>query len=62
MDPEGQLITISHGDCEEEARLLADMIAAEVPVKGFVFNHVGPVIGAHTGAGVVALFCEGTAR
>ena len=62
VNPEEQTIFISHGDCEEEARLLADMIAAEVPVKGFVFNHVGPVIGAHTGAGVVALFCEGTAR
>ena len=61
-DPEEQTIYISHGDCEDEARLLADMIAAEVPVKGFVFNHVGPVIGAHTGAGVIALFCEGTAR
>ena len=60
--PETQTIYISHGDCEEEARLLADMIAAEVPVKGFVFNHVGPVIGAHTGAGVIALFCVGAHR
>lgn len=61
-DPEEQTIYISHGDCEEEARLLADMIAAEVPVKGFVLNHVGPVIGAHTGAGVIALFCVGSHR
>ena len=60
--PEEQTIYISHGDCEAEARQLADMIAAEVPVKGFVFNHVGPVIGAHTGAGVIALFCVGTKR
>ena len=60
--PEEQTIYISHGDCEEEARLLADMIAAEVPVKGFVLNHVGPVIGAHTGAGVIALFCVGNQR
>ncbi len=60
--PETQTIYISHGDCEEEARQLADMIAAEVPVKGFVFNHVGPVIGAHTGAGVIALFHVGTQR
>lgn len=61
-NPEEQTIYISHGDCEEEARLLADMIAAEVPVKGFVFNHVGPVIGAHTGAGVIALFHVGSHR
>ena len=61
-NPEEQTIYISHGDCEEEARYLADLIAKEVPVKGFVFNHVGPVIGAHTGAGVIALFCVGTQR
>jgi len=61
-NPEEQTIYISHGDCEEEARLLADMIAKEVPVKGFVFNHVGPVIGAHTGAGVIALFHVGAHR
>ena len=61
-NPEEQTVYISHGDCEEEARQLADLIAAEVPVKGFVFNHVGPVIGSHTGAGVIALFCVGTNR
>lgn len=61
-NPEEQTIYISHGDCEDEARQLADMIAAEVPVKGFVFNPVGPVIGAHTGAGVIALFNVGTHR
>ena len=61
-NPEEQTIYISHGDCEEEARYLADLIAKEVPVKGFVFNHVGPVIGAHTGAGVIALFCVGNQR
>ncbi len=61
-EPESQTIYISHGDCEEEARQLADLIAAEVPVRGFVFNPVGPVIGAHTGAGVIALFHVGTER
>ena len=40
----------------------ADLIAAEVPVKGFVFNHVGPVIGSHSGPGTIALFHVGTHR
>ena len=60
--PEDQVIYISHGDCEAEARQLADLIAAEVPVKGFVFNHVGPVIGSHSGPGTIALFHVGTHR
>ena len=62
IDPEEQTIYISHGDCEEEARYLADLIAKEVPVKGFVFNHVGPVIGSHSGPGTIALFHIGKQR
>ena len=62
IDPEEQTIYISHGDCEEEARYLADLIAKEVPVKGFVFNHVGPVIGSHSGPGTIALFHVGKQR
>ena len=61
-NPQEQTIYISHGDCEAEARLLADMIAKEVPVKGFVFNHVGPVIGSHAGPGTIALFHVGKQR
>ena len=30
VDPEEQTIAISHGDCEEEARLLEDRIRAEI--------------------------------
>ena len=62
VSPEGQMIYISHGDCEEEARTLADMIRQQWPVKDIVLNHVGPVIGAHTGPGVIALFFLGDVR
>ncbi len=62
VNPEGQMIFISHGDCEEEARVLAEMIREQWPVKDVVLNHVGPVIGAHTGPGVIALFFLGDNR
>ncbi len=62
LEPETQTIYISHGDCLEEAQYLAELVTREVPVKGVVFNHVGPVIGAHTGPGVVALFHIGEHR
>lgn len=62
LEPETQTIYISHGDCLEEAQYLADLVTKEVPVKGVVFNHVGPVIGAHTGPGVIALFHIGQHR
>jgi DegV family protein with EDD domain len=62
VHPEDQTIFISHGDCLEEAQLLAGLIRQEVPVKDVIINHVGPVIGAHTGPGVMALFHVGTRR
>lgn len=53
---------ISHGDCLEEAEMLADMVKKEIGVKEVLINHVGPVIGAHSGPGTMALFYLGTER
>ena len=54
MDP-SLPVFISHGDCEEDARFVADEIEKRTGAKTMVINYVGPVIGAHTGAGVIAL-------
>ena len=62
IDPAQQTIYISHGDCEDEVREFAKLIKKEVGFKDVVINYVGPVIGGHTGAGVVALFFYGTHR
>lgn len=55
---------ISHSDCFEDARALADLIEATFPrLSGpVVINSVGTVIGAHTGPGTVALFFMGDVR
>lgn len=60
--PEEQVIAISHGDCIEDAEYLKEMILKEFKVKDVIINHVGPVIGAHTGPDVVALFFMGNNR
>ncbi|MBQ8555172.1 MAG: DegV family protein [Clostridia bacterium] len=62
VKPEGQLIMISHGDCADEAQALADMLKASLPVEDVQLTYVGPVIGAHTGPGVIAVFCLGESR
>ena len=62
VDPEGQIILISHGDCAEEAQALADMLKATLPVEDVRLSYVGSVIGAHTGPGVIAVFCMGKTR
>lgn len=48
-------VGISHSDCLEEAKQLADMIEAEFHPKKLILGDIGPVIGAHTGPGAIAL-------
>ena len=63
IDPAEQLLFISHGDCEEEAKSLAEKIKAEMGVKEpILVSFIGPVIGAHSGPGTVALFFLGKER
>ena len=62
QNPEEQEIFISHGDCLEDAKFVADRISSKVKVKGFLFHYVDPVIGAHSGPGTIAAFCLGDHR
>ncbi len=62
IDVESQVIYISHGDCLDDAQMLADRIKNELHVKEVFIGYVGPVIGAHSGPGTVALFYLGTER
>ena len=56
------LMLISHSDCESDARYVADQIKAKYGVGRIELNNIGPVIGAHTGPGCVALFFLGERR
>lgn len=62
VNPEGQIILISHGDCAEEASTLAEMLKSTLPIAEVRLSYVGSVIGAHTGPGVIAVFCMGETR
>lgn len=55
-------VFISHGDCLEDARTVAKMVKERFGVEEVYINYVGPVIGAHSGPGTVALFYAGTER
>ena len=55
-------VFICHGDCIEDAEYTAEQIRALTPVKDIIINYVGPVIGAHTGPGVISVFFVGTHR
>jgi len=62
LRPEDQTVAISHGDCLEEALFLRQLILDKIPVRDVLMNPVGPVIGAHTGPGVLSLFFMGPDR
>lgn len=62
VDPENQVIAISHGDCLEDAKILEEILRKKHYFKDIIINHIGPVIGAHAGPGTVALFFLGKTR
>ena len=62
QNPAEQVVFISHGDCEADAQRVAADVKARFGVKTVVINYVGPVIGAHSGPGTVALFFLGSER
>ena len=62
IDPKDQIVFISHGDCLADAEMVAQMVKDRMGVQQVYLNYVGPVIGAHSGPGTLALFYVGTER
>jgi len=62
LDKENGTIFISHGDCREDAEKLGAMLHERYGASVDKIVYVGPVIGAHTGPGVIALFFLGEHR
>lgn len=62
IDPAKQTIFISHGDCLADAEFLADELRKRFGISDITINFVGPVIGAHSGPGTLALFFLGEER
>jgi len=56
------IIFISHGDCEEDAQFVADLIKERFGIENSLLNLISPTIGAHAGPGTVALFFMGKQR
>ena len=55
------LVFVSHGGCPEDCQYVVDKIKA-YGVKRICTGDIGPVIGAHSGPGTVALFFLGGPR
>ncbi len=62
INPKENSVFISHADCLEDAEYLEKLVKEKLNVNEVVINHIGPVIGSHTGQGALALFYLGTER
>ncbi|MEG1016336.1 MAG: DegV family protein [Oscillospiraceae bacterium] len=62
INPEEQMIFIGHGDCLADAEYVRDAVKAKWNIKDSYINNIGPVIGAHSGPGTLALFFMGTKK
>ncbi len=56
------MVMISHGDALEDAMFVRDKIKERFGIEDVMINDLGPVIGAHTGPGLIALFFMGMGR
>ena len=55
-------VIVGHGDCPDRAEELRRAVQAEFPTAQVTIAPIGPVIGAHTGPGMLALVFWGTER
>lgn len=63
-EPEGfcRRIVVAHGDNPEGAKNLMGALAIHIPEAEFSTSEIGPVIGSHTGPGMLAVTYIGTNR
>ncbi|MEG2639654.1 MAG: DegV family protein, partial [Clostridiales bacterium] len=62
VNSENQTILISHGDIVEDAVFVGNEIEKRMKIKGLYYSNIGPVIGAHSGPGTVAVFFFGKSK
>lgn len=62
LDADQQMVVITHGDCPEDAQLLADKVSAISKPRELLICPHEPFTGSHVGPGMLALFFFGKPR
>ena len=60
--PDKQEVLICHADCIDKANELGKLLVEQVGFKSYKTYFMGPIIGSHTGPGLVAVFFLGNKR
>jgi DegV family protein with EDD domain len=55
VTPEEQIVIIGHGDSIDDALLLEKKVRQTLSVKDVILTYIGPIIGSHTGPGMLGL-------
>lgn len=58
----GKQVVIGHGDNPDAAKQLQEMVEQQFPEAEICVTDIGPIIGAHTGPGMLALIYWGETR
>ncbi len=58
-DPQNQTIAILHADCDNDFEYVKIKIEQEISCKEIIINDIGPIIGASTGPGTIAIYFYG---
>ena len=62
IDPQNTPVFIAHGDCDEDAQFLENLVREKFNTNEIFSDVIGPVIGTHGGPGIIAVFFLGTER
>ncbi len=63
ITPEDQTIYICHSDCKaEEVKFFSDTLMKKFNFKESFISYIGPIIGSHSGPGLIAAFFTGKPR
>ena len=62
IDPFNQEVLVCHADCVDKAHEVGKLLVDQVGFKNYKVYFMGPIVGAHTGPGLVAVFFLGKKR
>ena len=62
IDAQNQTLIISEADAPEKAREFGEALMRDCGFKDIFYTHIGPIIGAHTGPGLISVFFVGKTR
>ena len=62
LNPENEELYICHADNLDGALSLKEELLKEIPFKDIKIHFMGPIVGAHTGPGLLACFYKGKRR